>query len=523
MSPPSQPRPDQDRNDTLTRLAGATRRHGADEGEIRALLEVANDERCSPPLPENEVHRIAAGITRYKPDPAKFWVPGANGRMEFASRQLGQHLLSEAVTAVGGERLYRFDRGSYRPDGERWARGRTADLLGDQWKTSHADSTVTWLRDTAPALWEAPPGDRINVANGILDVQTGELEQHDPSFLSPVQIPVSYDPAARCPLIEKFLSEVFPDDAVQVAHELAGYLLTPDNRLRTAVMLVGRGRNGKSVFLSLLTALLGHENVSNRSLQALEENTFATADLYGKLANVFADLDARALRGSSLFKSISGGDRISAERKHKPAFEFKPYARLLFSANQPPPTPDSTDAFFDRWLIVPFEQRFRGLREPGSGPTEDPDLLSKLTTPEELSGFLNLALAALVQLRLESGFSRPDSVQQAARRFKADVDSVAGFVGEDCLLRVTEGPKGEEVPSAPRKILYEAYNAYCDATGRRPVSRPKFYERLRSPDFGLVETARNGERMFKGIGINPDSAYTEERREQRTGWLGARP
>lgn len=467
-----------------------------------------------PPEFQAELEAVVEDTSPRGDGTSRFWVAGANGRLEFAPRRLGLHLLSEARVAVGGERLYRFDRGSYRPDGESWVRNRTAELLGDRWKVSHADSTVTWLRDTAEELWEEPPLDRVNLANGILDVHTGTLGPHDPSFLSPVQIPVAFDPDARCPCIEKFLGEVFPGDAVQIAHQLAGYLLTPDNRLRTAVMLVGRGRNGKSVFLNLLTALLGTENVSNRPLQALEENTFATADLYGKLANVFADLDGKALRGSALFKSISGGDRISAERKHKPAFEFKPYTRLLFSANRPPPTPDTTDAFFGRWLIVPFEQRFRGLHESGSGPVEDPDLLSKLTTPEELSGFLNLALAGLLHLGLRGGFARPDSVQQAARRFKADVDSVAGFVGEDCQLGPTPGGSGED-PVTPRKFLYEAYCAYCAANGRQRVAAPKFYERLRSPDFGLTATIYNGERRSRGISLAPDSTWWTEEHEGR--------
>jgi putative DNA primase/helicase len=61
-----------------------------------------------------------------------------------------------------------------------------------------------------------------------------------------------------------------------------------------------------------------------------------------------------------VFKSITGGDYIRAEYKFGESFDVLPYCRLIFSANKPPRSPDDTVAYYQRWVVVPFEQTYRG-------------------------------------------------------------------------------------------------------------------------------------------------------------------
>ena len=56
------------RNATLAKLAGAMRRVGMSQSEITAALTHANADRCTPPVPQREVDRIAASVARYEPD-----------------------------------------------------------------------------------------------------------------------------------------------------------------------------------------------------------------------------------------------------------------------------------------------------------------------------------------------------------------------------------------------------------------------------------------------------------------------
>jgi len=419
-----------------------------------------------------------------------YLIEGERGTRFIAAR-LARHLRAIAPIAKGGEALYVYRDGAYRPGGEEWIRARVVEALEDDWTRRRADEVVGYLRDSSPALDRNPPLDVINCRNGLLDLNTGRLQPHTPDLLSCVQIAADYEPRAKCPAIDVFLGEVLPPDARATFLEFAGYLTTPDTSMQRAVMLLGPGANGKSVALHLLTSLIGVDNVSNVPLHKLEDDRFAVASLYGRLANIFSDLDARALRSSSAFKAIVGGDRMDAERKFRPAFSFHPYARLLFSANAAPPTSDSTEGFFRRWLIFPFDAQI---------PAEqrDPHLLDKLTTRAELAGLLNRALEGLAALRSRGRFDDGPSLQHAAAEFRTQVDSVSGFIHEECATGT-----GHQIPK-PR--LARAYREWCATNGRSPLSTARFNERLRALHPDLTEATVHGVRMWRGITTNGGDA-----------------
>src|SRR5215211_627002 len=129
-------------------------------------------------------------------------------------------MLADAITAEdhfardAGDKLYRFSGGCYRQYAERYIRRRVKELLeawgdADKWSSHKASEVAEYIRADAPELWERPPADEVNVANGILDLRCSEarLRPHDPGYLSPVQIPARYDPDAKCPAWDKFVSE----------------------------------------------------------------------------------------------------------------------------------------------------------------------------------------------------------------------------------------------------------------------------------------------------------------------------
>jgi putative DNA primase/helicase len=414
--------------------------------------------------------------------------PGPQGKApapKFNAPALAAELCSETSIAAGGEALYVFDKGAYRPGGEGNLKRRIAVKLGSDWKKRHQDEVLAYLHAIVPRLWEAPPLDRVNCANGILDIGTGKLEPHDPDFLSPVQIAAAFDPAKKCPRIERFLREILDPELAPVIHELAGYLTVPDQSLQVAVMALGGGENGKSTLLSTLVRFLGKANVSAVPLHRLDEDRFASAQLYGRLANIVADLDSRALKSSSVFKGITGGDLLPAERKFRPAFNFYPYARLIYSANEVPPTPDSSEAFFRRWLILPFERSFKG--------KADRRLLGKLTTPAELSGLLNLAIAALPALRERGRFAETETSRQAAERFRVDADSVAGFIAEHVVVELDARIAKSE--------LFSSYRSWCQENNRQPFSAQRFNRQLAAdiPSEQLTESRPGGTRQWIGI------------------------
>jgi P4 family phage/plasmid primase-like protien len=399
-------------------------------------------------------------------------------------------------------RLYRYLGGVYRPDGDTYVRVRTRELLGERCKRRHFDEVLAWFRAHYPAVGERPPARWINCTNGLLDWHTLQLHPHDPDVLSTVQIPVAWNPDAACPTIDRYLAEDLPADAIDFALEIMGYSTYCGNPFRKAILLLGVGRNGKTIFLGLVLALVGAENASAVPLQVFAENRFAPAELYLKLANVCGDLDARAIRRTDTFKMITGGDPVLAERKYGHPFKFAPFALPLFSANEAPISSDQSEAWFDRWIIVPFERRF-------TEEEADPHLLDKLTTPSELEGLLVQAVHALRRLMTRGHFAIPDSVQQAGHRYRDRLDTVRAFVAEECTLD----------PDAwtPRSQLYGTYRNWAQEGGRLPVSAATFNDHLRRLD-GIEEAGRKGIRGWSGI----NHTNTSEPQPEPPGSRGSR-
>jgi putative DNA primase/helicase len=200
-----------------------------------------------------------------------------------------------------------------------------------------------------------------------------------------------------------FLSQVLKPKDVFTALEFLGYCLYRTSKFQKALLCVGKGANGKSTFLLLFEHFPGKKNTGHVSLQDIMNNRFATAELYAKLANIFADLKNDKVANTGPFKMLVSGDPMKAEKKHCQPFDFENYAKLFFSANEIPQSEDKTYAYFRRWIIFSFENVFEG-------KDDDPNLIDKITTKNEMSGLLNLSLIALRQLIKDNGFVHIDDI-----------------------------------------------------------------------------------------------------------------
>ncbi len=166
------------------------------------------------------------------------------------------------------------------------------------------------------------------------------------------------------------MSGILGEDEAYLMQEIFGYLLIPVSKAQKSFVLVGAANAGKSTLLSVAQEiLLGAGNVSNIPWQSLGDR-FNKAELFGKLANIFADLPSKNIDDGGMFKALTGEDYITAERKNKDQFSFRPYARLLFSCNEIPRNyTDRSDGFYRRLIIirfdksVPAEKRDPNLRE----------------------------------------------------------------------------------------------------------------------------------------------------------------
>jgi phage/plasmid-associated DNA primase len=239
---------------------------------------------------------------------------------------------------------------------------------------------------------------------------------------------------------------------------------------------------------------LGRENVATPALQDLIEDPFSRADLYGKLANIHADLPAIRLKHTGIFKMLTGQDLIWANVKHKKPFTFRNYAKLLYSANELPATNDTSEAFWRRWLLITFPNTF-----PDGDPKTDPNILSKLTTPEELSGMLNWALEGLRRLLKQGHFTYTKTQSEVEEEWVARTDSLRAFV-----KKYARKSTGHYVT---KESFYAAYSAFCEENESTPIEKAAVGRRLPTLLPGITEfhpaEENKQKRAWKGIALLP--------------------
>ena len=287
------------------------------------------------------------------------------------------------------------------------------------------------------------------VGNGLLNLETNELLDFTPKYIFLNKININYNKDANCDRFKKFLGEVLQTEKdIEIIQEWCGYCLLNDTKYSKALLLFGDGENGKSVLLNVIKHFLNRENVTSISLQYLESSPFAPARLFGKTANIFADLPKKALAQTSVFKMTVAGDEISGEKKGKDSFEFKPTAKMMFSCNEIPRTPDRTRGFFRRWIILKFLEHF-----PEGDIKRDENLFEKLSGVNELEGILNFAVDGLKRLIVQKGFTQNMKMHEVQEFWTRSSDSIATFVG-DVLVN--------DYNSTVRKTdIYLKYEEYC--------------------------------------------------------------
>lgn len=254
---------------------------------------------------------------------------------------------------------------------------------------------------------------KINFLNGALDLGTGNVYQH--SFTDYFRYVLPYDciSGASCPMFMKYLDEVLPDKKTQmVLAEYIGWLFLPDLKLEKVLFLYGSGCNGKSVFVDIIEALLGRDNVSHESLSDMcgEFGGNSRANLAGKLLNTCSDVAPNAFSGD-IFKRIASGEPISAKILYKDVVTITDYARMIFCLNELPKTNDRSDGYFRRFLIVPFKVQIPKSRI-------DPKLTQKIISTE-LPGIMNWVLDGMRRLTIQQGFTESELCQRELEKYKA--------------------------------------------------------------------------------------------------------
>ena len=395
-----------------------------------------------------------------------WYEPTEGGGVRFLPGVLADHLTKEQAVFYAAEQHYRYEDGVYREMNEMEAQKITRDQMisREARMCQITDAEQQWRLNIQRSIHELNSNPYIiNLKNGLFNVHENTLKPHTPEYYSTVQLNVSYRPEAECPRFRQYLKEVIDEDQIPLVQEMMGYFLVPVTRGQKCFVIVGEGGAGKSQLLLVLNdILLGKENVSNVSWQALNER-FKTAELFGKLANIFADLPTKNIDDNGIFKALVGEDYLTVEKKNKNPFSFQSTARLLFSCNNIPKNyGDRSEGFYRRLIIIRF-----GHAVPEE--KKDVELMDKFRA--EADGIFLFALEGLKRLMGNHyRFSETQANRDELQQYRQDSDSVLAFV-KDCCTVSAEAEAGSTE-------LFNAYKSYCEECGMRPFSQKSFVQQI---------------------------------------------
>jgi putative DNA primase/helicase len=502
------------RDAQLTSLAGSMRRRGASEDAIYAALQEENTTRCQPPLPDKQLRKIAHSIAQYEPAVTIEPLDDIGNARRFV------RLHGEDVRYVPKWRSWllwdgtRWKHEATR-EAQRWAEDVIRDILAQAQAnaddddlvkrlTKHAASTasqrkrsdlletVKHQRDIVltPDQLDAAPW-LLNVNNGTLDLRTGRLGPHRREDLLTKLAPVTFDPAATCPLWDRTLARIMNNDTELVAflQRAIGYSLVGDTQEECFFFCYGTGRNGKTTLLETIHSILGDYAIlmdfSSLLLGRFHRESRDTPRLAGIRFAMANETPTDARFDEATVKQLTSTDTIHARRLYQEPFTFRPTHTLWLRANDKPTVRDASVAFWRRIRFIPFTVCIT--------PQEQiKDLGAQLL--REASGILAWAVAGCMDWQRD-GMAAPKSVLLATAQYRQEEDVIGEFISARCRIRQQEW--------TATAALYQNYFDWSAETRgpRTTVMSPKAFGRALERRGKLQSRKQQGVRGWSGIGL----------------------
>jgi P4 family phage/plasmid primase-like protien len=334
-------------------------------------------------------------------------------------------------------------------------------------------------------------------ANGTLNLETRQLERHDPNHYCTSGVDYDYDPDATAPAWKAFLvsltdrvnSEAMPSrknvagrELVELLQEFSGLALTTDNLHEIALWLYGYSGTGKSTYIEGLQAATGDRHIEI-GLANLEQSRFSIGDLPGKTLAFATEQPGDFIRATDTLIKMISGEMVTVEKKFAHPYKIRSTVKLIWAMNDLPRISSPNSGLFRRVKIVKW---------PKLDPADVKQAV-KEQIKKEGPGILNWALDGLARLRRHGSFVIPDEVDKASSDYKAANDIPAAFLAECCEVDTT-GRSGFKVSSGE---LYQAYNQWCLDNGHKPKSSTALAEDWKR--LGLEHKKSGGYPYWHGV------------------------
>ncbi|KAJ1558345.1 hypothetical protein HK096_002088 [Nowakowskiella sp. JEL0078] len=232
-------------------------------------------------------------------------------------------------------------------------------------ETSKSLSMVTSKNKHLEALFELIRDNRIDkmfnsksmclhFSNGAFDLDKGEFRESRPDDFSMLSTHLEYltykeHPIEKCQIVEQYLDDITLGDAEKRKFLLKSISSALDGRVvdQQFYLLLGKGSNSKSLLIKLIKKALGDYNTTMPSAQVTKPNSNAQS----------AKLEDKVLH-TEFLKMIAGGDETSGRGLYQNQWNIQLQAKIFIALNNLPTVEDTTDGFWRKIVIIPFNTKF---------------------------------------------------------------------------------------------------------------------------------------------------------------------
>ena len=425
--------------------------------EARETIRIINNYVLPEPLGENELETILRDEAFQKP---VFF----NKKGSFLFDKFAKYLKSNNhIIKVNGQ-MHIYKDGIY-VSGAKAIESEMIKYIPNLNRNKRAEviSYLELLTENAHETY-SDSSELIAFRNGVYNVTTGELLPFSPDYVIVNKIDYDFNPEAYNESADNTLDRLacHDEEIRMLLEEVIGYTFYRRNELRKAFIFIGGAAGGKSTYLDMIKTLLGDENTCALDLKELGER-FKTAEMCGKLAIIGDDIGDEFIPNPAVFKKVTSGDRLNAERKGQNPFDFNNYAKPLFSANSIPRIKDKSGAVISRLVIVPFNAVFSK-----DDPDFDPYIKYKLRQSDAMEYLIQVGICGLKRVLENRCFTTSIKVEKELQEYEENNNPI--------LLFFKEEPKIENEPTSK---VYRTYNEFCIANSFTPMSNIEFSKQVK--------------------------------------------
>ncbi|MBG7619020.1 bifunctional DNA primase/polymerase [Herbaspirillum sp. AP02] len=490
------------RNDQLMRLAMKQLKKGASREEVTELVMDANIDFCDPPLENTEVLHIIDNVFRNYEDQRSTHFTDMGNAKRMAMKY------GADIRYVVETKQWLIWTGNY------WMEINNLDIVAmaktipmelhveaDQVADDnlrkemkrHASASEGALKlQHMIELFKSEPNIAVSiddldrnrflfgVQNGVINLKTGEFKEAKREMLITQVSPVTYDPDATCPLFESFMMQIMKKDKelVEYLQKAVGYSLSGSVSEQCLFFLYGYGANGKSTFLNIVRAVVGDYGAQAAGETLLEQNRSSNgpsedlARLRGKRFVALSEVDDGKAFAEGLFKSLTGGEPITARRLYQGMFEYLPAFKLFLAANHKPIAKSGGHGFYRRLRLIPFEMTIKK-------EDQDPQLEHKLR--EEAPGILNWAIKGCLEWQ-KHGLTSPKAVVRAIEEYESEMNILKAWMAEYVVV--------DSKYRASSAELYASFSEWAKSYHSWSWSQNRFGRKLAEHGFKSKKTPK---------------------------------